>query len=497
VSCYGLLESTLPVRSAEAHSMLSVDTILKILPQASVVTASAVETFKSVEIDHRLVQPGSLFCCIPGMELDGHDFAAAAIQAGASGLLTEHAGIEHTGLEIRVPLGSARHATALLSAAVCEYPSRELSMVGITGTNGKTTVAHLMSSLVNHAGRFGSMIGTLTSVRTTPSAPDLHRELSSIRDAARHAGLPGVVAMEVSSHALDQCRVDGIVFDVAVFTNLTQDHLDYHGSMEAYFEAKAKLFNPSVSRQAVVWIESEAGRRLVSGRQSSSIEVGWHLVEDLTFDPLGTSFRWRGTAVTTPLLGRTAIIDLLLAAEACVALEITTEQIAVAMATLTPAPGRMQVLHGSLTDPTVVVDYAHTPDALEQVLSDLKGTLSPNGRLVVVFGCGGDRDRSKRPIMGAIAARLADEVVVTSDNPRSENPGAIIEGITAGIPGVARIIEDREEAIRSAIATAGRYDMVVVAGKGHESTQEISGQSIPFDDVLIAQTCLRSREGDA
>jgi len=485
-----------PKQNPEWSRVLTIDAALELLPNATLVTGEASSTFASVEVDSRLIQPGALFCCIPGSQSDGHDFAQSAVAAGAVGVLSERPVPSGAEFEIRVPIGAARYATALLSAAVCGYPARELTIAGITGTNGKTTTAHLMATIASYAGRHGVMIGTLTGARTTPAAPELQRELLRIQQEASLEGRHGLVALEVSSHALDQHRVDGMVFDVAVFTNLTQDHLDYHGTMEAYFEAKSRLFDPMVARQAVIWIESEAGRRLVASRQAPSIEVGWHSVEGLTSGVSETNFRWRGFNVTTKLISRPTIIDLVLAGEACVALGISAAEAAKAMAVLTPAPGRMQQLRSSQNDPLVIVDYAHTPDALEELLAYLRGALDPEGQLRVVFGCGGERDRDKRPIMGAIAARLADHVTVTSDNSRSEDTTDIIAEITAGISGPVITIEDRASAIRAAISEAGSHDIVVIAGKGHETAQEIDGRTISFNDALFAQAVLDETMGD-
>ena len=480
-----------------ATAMLSVEQILALLPDATLIAGSALDDVSDVVIDSRLVETGSLFCCVSGTQLDGHDFAATALSMGARGLLTEHDTGTKADVEIRVPRGHARRAAGLLCAALRGFPSQDLTMVGITGTNGKTTVAHLVNQIAGQLGYDSTMIGTLTGARTTPAAPELQRQLASIRDHARDAGEPGLVAMEVSSHALDQERVAGIVFDVAVFTNLTQDHLDYHGTMEAYFEAKAKLFQREVSRRAVVWNETQAGQDIIASRGGETIAVNWQTAKNLAFDAAGTSFTWREMSVATQLVGRTTLIDLLLAIETCVCLDMSPERIARVIPSLTPAPGRMQVLRGPIGTPTVIVDYAHTPDALEQLLGDLRGTLSNEGRLHLVFGCGGDRDSTKRPIMGAIASRLADDVIVTSDNPRSEDPARIIADVVAGTETAVATMEDRASAIRSAIAQAGRHDLVVIAGKGHETTQEIAGATLPFDDAIVARAALTGAIGES
>ena len=484
-------------RPLEATLMLSVESMLALLPEAKLIAGSVTDEVSSVEIDSRLVQSGSLFCCVPGTQQDGHDYAVTALAMGAQGLLTEHETGAKAAFEIRVPFGHARRAAALLSAAVRDFPSRDLTMVGITGTNGKTTTAHLVNQIASQLGYDSTMIGTLTGARTTPAAPELQRQLANIRDHAHEVGEPGLVAMEVSSHALDQERVAGIVFDVAIFTNLTQDHLDYHHTMEAYFEAKAKLFDDEISRTAVVWNENQAGRDILAKRRGAAIAVNWQTVTNIAFDAAGTSFAWRDMSVTTQLVGRTTLIDLLLAAEACVALGMSTERIASAIPSLSPAPGRMQVLRGPVGTPTVVVDFAHTPDALELLLEDLRGTLAAHGRLSLVFGCGGDRDATKRPIMGAIASRLADDVIVTSDNPRSEDPAGIIAEVVAGAVNPVTTMEDRANAIRTAIAHAGRYDLVVIAGKGHETTQEIAGTTLPFDDAIVARAALTGQVGES
>lgn len=479
-----------PSVSNGGADVVTVEEILLLLPESTLVQGPREATFTSIEIDSRRVGQGTLFCCIQGTEFDGHNFASEAIAHGATGCLTERDCGVSSGTEIRIPVGTARRAVALLSAAIVQYPARDLTMVGITGTNGKTTTAHLVSSIAGHAGMNGVMIGTLTGERTTPPAHELHNQLAVIKNDSRDRGQRGLVAMEVSSHALDQHRVDGIVFDVAVFTNLTQDHLDYHGSMEAYFEAKARLFEDETARVAIVWADSDAGKTIMARRVGRSVGVDWECIDGLTFDPRGTAFSWRGHNVTTPIIGRTSIIDLLLAAETCVELGIQPEVIADALAHVMPAPGRMQIVRGALTDPTVIVDYAHTPDALEQLLEDLALTLSEDGRLILVFGCGGDRDKAKRPIMGAIASRLADHVIVTSDNPRSEDPQSIIDQVIAGATQPLDVIVERAAAIQSAISQAGRHDVVVIAGKGHETTQDVAGVLHPFDDARVARSIL-------
>ncbi|MDE3085718.1 MAG: UDP-N-acetylmuramoyl-L-alanyl-D-glutamate--2,6-diaminopimelate ligase [Acidobacteriota bacterium] len=432
----------------------------------------------SVEIDSRSVRPGALFCCVPGRHVDGHDFAASAVEAGAVGLLVEHP------LPVDVPQGVAapgtvRRATARLACRVEGDPSRAVPTVGVTGTNGKTTVTHLLAAVLEAHGWPCAVIGTLGGPRTTPEAPELQRLLAAARDGGKRA-----VAMEVSSHALREERVEGTWFAAAVFTNLTQDHLDYHGTMDAYFEAKASLFSPDRAAVGVVDADDPYGARLLERAPIPMVPFGAADATDVAGDAGGTTFTWRGRRVRVALPGRYHVLNALAAATTAAVLGVPDGDIAAGLEGVTVVPGRFEVV--ALGAPfTAGVDYAHTPDGLRAALASAR-TLAgrSGGRVLVVFGAGGERDTGKRPTMGAVAAAGADEVVLTSDNPRSEDPLAIIEQVRSGVAtGAAVTVEpDRRLAIALAVARARPGDVVLVAGKGHEQWIDIGGRRVPFED---------------
>ncbi|HEX3332923.1 MAG TPA: UDP-N-acetylmuramoyl-L-alanyl-D-glutamate--2,6-diaminopimelate ligase [Acidimicrobiales bacterium] len=464
--------------------------------------------------DSRRVERGDLFCCVPGLVSDGHAYAAQAVERGAVGVLCEHLIPELAGRDVvqtRVARGTMRPVMAHLSALFYGFPARELLMVGVTGTNGKTTVTQLLGDLLASTGRPTEVVGTLSGARTTPEATEVERVLAGVRDRQRSDGLRHAVAMEVSSHALVQARVDGIHFDVAVFTNLSHDHLDYHGTMEDYFAAKAELFTPSHALRGVIYADDPWGRRLLEHARIPMVAVHRADATDVVLRPGHTEFTWRGHRITTPLTGAVNVDNSVLAAEAAVALELPPEDVAQAMRHLTAVAGRLQVIAAPGLDEvgeldageqltfTVLVDYAHTPAALEVVLGEAR-TLAPGGRVLSVFGCGGDRDRAKRPVMGGVAARLSDLAFLTSDNPRSEDPIAIIDEVLSGIDGGrdnrSVVVEpDRRAAIERALDAAHPGDIVVIAGKGHETYQEIAGQRLPFDDAAVAREALSARFG--
>jgi UDP-N-acetylmuramoyl-L-alanyl-D-glutamate--2,6-diaminopimelate ligase len=451
---------------------------------------------RSVEFDSRRVGEGSLFCCVPGAHTDGHLHAAEAVGRGASALLCERI-LDLDVTQARVAEGRLRPAMASVSAAFYGHPGADLRLVGVTGTNGKTTVTHLVRAILDRAGLSTGVIGTLAGERTTPESPDLQRRLAEFRDEGRAA-----VAMEVSSHALTQHRVDAMVFDVVAFTNLSRDHLDHHGSMEEYFAAKARLFEPGRSRIAVVDVDDAWGRRLAAALGDAAgptlVAVRRSEAEDVVARVGGTSFRWRGRTVVLPLTGRFNVENALVAAAVASALGVAEDEVVDGLGTATPVPGRMEVVGADGPVP-VIVDYAHTPAGLEASLAAARDLVGA-GRLVCVFGCGGDRDQGKRPEMGSVASRLADVVVLTSDNPRSEDPMAIIEAIRAGLldgPAGAevRVEPDRAQAIRWAVDRATPGDLVLLAGKGHETTQTADGRSWPFDDRTEARRALEDRFG--
>ena len=448
-------------------------------------TTAGIE-INTVEIDSRACQPGALFFALDGGTAKGSDFISDAVTRGAVAVVSSRE--EKTSVPVIVlPAARMRSALAHACAAVTGWPDRDLQLVGITGTNGKTSVATLVASLCRTLGWEGDSIGTLTQDRTTPAAPEFWRCLQTLRDAvspsAKH-----VVALEVSSHALDQERVAGAHFAVAAFTNLTHDHLDYHHTMERYFEAKARLFTAEYASRAVVWVDDPYGRRLADSCAIPVTEVRRSDAMDPVMTFAGTTFMWRGWAVTSPLIGDFNIDNALVAMAIVAALGASEESVASAMRHVEVVPGRCEVVHPA--SPTVIVDYAHTPDGLDRILRATRSLSS--GRLITVFGCGGDRDREKRPLMGAVAVGLSDYVIVTSDNPRSEDPDNIIDEVLAEVPlGAAQRIVDRGAAIAAALAMAKEGDVVVIAGKGHETTQTIGAQVLAFDDRLHVREILK------
>ncbi len=444
----------------------------------------------SVEFDSRKVGPGALFCCVPGEWTDGHVHAADAVARGATSLLCERF-LEPGVTQVRVAPGGVRPAMAAVAASFFGHPSRSLEMVGVTGTNGKTTVTHLVRSILEADGRRTGIIGTLEGARTTPESPDLQRQLAAlVADGARS------VALEVSSHGLTEHRVDGIVFDVAAFTNLSRDHLDHHGSMDAYFEAKATLFTPDRCRRAVVFADDPWGARLLD-RLGTDVAIPVRRSEATGVAlSVGTSrFSWRGRTVVLQLSGQFNVDNALVAAAIGVALGVDESTVVAGLRSAPAVPGRMQVV-GAGSPVSVLVDYAHTPAGLEGALGAARSLAGP-GRVVCVFGCGGDRDRGKRPEMGAVASAGADVIVLTSDNPRSEDPLAIIDEVRSGMTaGVEVTVEpDRVAAIRAAVGLAGPGDVVLVAGKGHEDSQTTGGVTVPLDDRVEAALALADRFG--
>ncbi len=431
--------------------------------------------------DSRAVVPGSLFCCIPGARVDGHAFADVAVAGGAVALLDERVlGPDVTQVVVR----DARVAMAPVAAAFFGHPSRALQVVGVTGTNGKTTTVHLLGSIFAAAGWPTQVIGTLTGTRTTPEAPELQAKLGAFRDAGVKA-----VAMEVSSHALALHRVDATWFSVAVFTNLSQDHLDFHQTMDEYFAAKARLFDPDRAGVGVVNADDPHGRTLLESALLPMVPYSLADAEDLRLAPTSSAFRWHGKKVQLSLGGRVNVTNALAAATAADQLGVAAADIARGLSTAPPVRGRYEPVDGGQPF-TVLVDYAHTPDGLEQLLRSVRETAS--GRVVVVFGAGGDRDRDKRPAMGEVATRLADEAVITSDNPRSEDPLAIIDAVRAGVHDDATVLvePDRRTAIEYAVGHAREGDVVVIAGKGHETTQQFGAEALPFDDRAVVVDAL-------
>ena len=445
----------------------------------------------AIEFDSRHVGPGALFCCLPGRVGDGHEHAAEAVARGATALLVER----RLALEVTqavVPTGTARPAMAGVASAFFGQPARSLLTVGVTGTNGKTTVTHLIASIFEAQRWPTAVIGTLDGARTTPESPVLQRLLAEARDTGRRA-----LSMEVSSHALTQARVDGIRFDAAVFTNLSHDHLDYHGTVNAYFAAKASLFTPEHAALGVVNEDDPRGRQILGRGDIPGVGYSMAEVSALHSAVDHTAFTWRGRRVELALAGSFHVANALAAATTAVALGVPEDVVVTGLTRAAPVPGRFEVVATSAPF-TVVVDYAHTPDGLE-VLLDSARALAAGHRVLCVFGCGGDRDHEKRPAMGAIAARRADVAVVTSDNPRHEDPDAIISDVVAGVPAGAEVAarRDRGEAIDLVVGLAAPGDVVVVAGKGHERDIEIGGTRLPFEDRLVVAAAVERRFGRA
>ncbi|MFN2606496.1 MAG: UDP-N-acetylmuramoyl-L-alanyl-D-glutamate--2,6-diaminopimelate ligase [Acidimicrobiales bacterium] len=430
--------------------------------------------------DSRAVTPGALFCCLRGGWSDGHEHAAEAVAGGAVALLCERP-VAPAVPQVVVP--STRVAMAPLAAAFHRHPSRRMAVVGVTGTNGKTTTTHLLAAVLRADGRPTEVIGTLSGVRTTPEAPELQARLAAVADGGAAAA-----TIEVSSHALVQHRVDATWFAVAVFTNLSQDHLDYHATMDDYFAAKASLFTPGRAAIAVINADDPWGRRLLDTTAVPTRPFSLADAAGLEVGALSSTFRWEGQAVHVRLGGAFNASNAVAAATAARELGVGPAAVAEGLSSVASVPGRFEVVDAGQPF-TVVVDYAHTPDSLEQVLGAARGAASPGGRVVVVFGCGGDRDRDKRPAMGEVAARLADLAVLTSDNPRSEDPLAIIEAVRSGVtrPQALVVEPDRRAAIATALAAARPGDVVVVAGKGHEATQVSGATTVAFDDRTVVR----------
>lgn len=447
--------------------------------------------------DSRDVRDGDLFFCVPGLEYDGHDYLADAVAKGAVAAVVERR------IQVDVPqfvVESVRSAMAPLAARFFADPTRQFVLVGVTGTNGKTTTTCLVDSIFRASGMKTGLIGTveyrigaelLPVSRTTPEAVDLQRLFGRMVEAGVEA-----VAMEVSSHAIDMHRVDACDFDVLVFTNLTQDHLDYHRTMEEYARAKKKVFEQGSGRAHVVNIDDELGRAIVrdcGAHLTYAVKQEADLVaQDIKLTSSGSSFDMVGSnlraSVRSPLAGAFNVYNSLAAAGAATVLDVDPGAILQGLESVPQVPGRFESIDAG-QPPTVLVDYAHTPDSLEQVLRAAREIT--RGRVIAVFGCGGDRDAAKRPLMGRAAASISDLVFITSDNPRGERPEDIVAQIEVGIDASAKaechVIVDRRAAIARAVAEAGRGDIVVIAGKGHETGQILADRTVPFDDRTVAR----------
>ncbi len=459
--------------------------------------------------DSRRVVPGDVFVALPGHHTDGRAYIADAVAKGAVAVLASGRELGDVG----VPALAVDNLSALsgeIAHLVYGRPSEQLWLAGVTGTNGKTSVSQWIAQAMNLFDCKCAVIGTLgngfpgelrESPNTTPDAITLHRTLAGFVAEGAVA-----CAMEVSSIGLDQERVTGASFDVAVFTNLTRDHLEYHSSMEAYGTAKARLFTLPTLNAAVLNLDDEFGRELARRLKGRLHTIGYTLggapaaavdrlltAENLTMAGAGLAFEVDGVRFAAPVVGRFNAANLLAVIGALLAGDETLDDIAAVLPRIQPPPGRMQTLGGD-GRPLVVVDYAHTPDALEKALSTLRETAAARqGRLVCVFGCGGERDPGKRPLMGAVAERLADRVLLTSDNPRGEAPAAIIAAIVQGMKAAPAIEADRATAIRLAVEQADDADVIMLAGKGHEPYQEVMGTRHPFSDVEQARLALEAR----
>jgi len=485
-----------------AERTIELATLLRRLPASTQVNGDATRLITGVTIDSRAVVPGALFVALRGERADGHAYLSQAVAKGAIAVVVEAARAPSVPAHVTVVhVPDTRRALSALAAAFYGDPSHALDVAGVTGTNGKTTTTRMIAAICNRANQPCGIIGTVgaefgsrswTLANTTPLPPELHGILAAMRDEGAR-----VVAMEVSSHALALDRVDDVRFRVGVLTNVTRDHLDFHQTLESYAAAKRRLF--TLAQTCVINADDDHGARWAAEMRARGIETLTYssgrpatlVATDVVVRPNGSNFSLDGREFEIRLPGRFNVWNALAAIGAGRALGIDDATAAEGLAELERVPGRMEHVHGSEID--VVVDYAHTPDALENALRSLRETT--RGKLFVVFGCGGDRDRGKRPEMGAVAARLADRVIVTSDNPRSEDPGSIAADIVSGSgPQSTVVVElDRRRAIERAVSEAGAGDVVLVAGKGHEAYQLVGERVLDFDDVAVARNALERR----
>ena len=460
---------------------------------------------KGLSYDSRVVKEGDLFFCIKGLRADGHSFAKKAEEAGAKATVVEYLQPDLSITQILV--GNARKAMARLASAFFGHPTKRLNLVGITGTNGKTTTSFMTESIFNAVGQKTGLLGTieyrimgekLPVSRTTPESLDLQSFFARMVDAGVQTAV-----IEVSSHAIDLLRVEACSFDAVVFTNLSQDHLDYHGTMESYFKVKKRIFDATIHKNVaqIINIDDNYGRYLI--REGSCKQLRYSTKEkvelyakDITLRADGSSFILESPGgsvdVTLKLPGHYNVYNALAAAGAAIALGVNIDDVKKGLEALGSVPGRFERVDCGQNF-TVVVDYAHTPDSLGKIIGAARQLTER--KVITVFGCGGDRDRSKRPEMGRIATALSDYTIITSDNPRSEDPLKVIEDIKSGIKELEKVRfeteEDRRLAIKLAFERADQGDIVVIAGKGHEQGQEIAGKMIPFDDVEVARELLR------
>jgi UDP-N-acetylmuramoyl-L-alanyl-D-glutamate--2,6-diaminopimelate ligase len=437
--------------------------------------------------DSRTVSPGDLFFCLKGEHHDGHDFALAAIANGACAIVVERR-INHEIPQIIV--SNPRSIMGGIAQTFYGFPSTEITSVGVTGTNGKTTTISMLSEIAKAAGKTPATIGTLTGRLTTPEAPELQRQIRKLVSEGT-----SFLAMEVSSHALGQNRISKMLYDATIFTNLTLDHLDYHGDMENYYRAKSILFTSDHSKLAVVNVDNPFGQRLLKEISIPKLSFSLTDIEIINQTLNKTTFKWGQQLIELNTPGKFNLENALGAAVASEALGFDREAIATGLENMSGIPGRFQMIQDSDNQPYVIVDYSHTPDGLERSLLAIR-ELSHEGEVHVVFGCGGDRDDSKRPEMGRISESLASNVYLTSDNPRSEDQLAIINDILSGIKDVNSVYinQDRRETIHHAVKSAGKNDVVLIAGKGCEPYQEIAGELYSFLDIDVGREALEARQ---
>ncbi len=486
--------------------MINLQDLIEVL-KVKEATGNLDTEIKGIAYDSRKVQEGYLFVAVSGFKSDGHNFIQSAINNGAAAIIVEQ-NVDTVNLPV-VQVNSSREALAKLSAKFYDNPSQDLTVIGVTGTNGKTTTTYLIESILNNLGLKTGLIGTIknklgnseeNSSRTTPESLDLQRMFSEmLEDGVTH------VVMEVSSHALDLDRVLEVDFDRQVFTNLSQDHLDFHQSFEEYLAAKTKLFTMN-DNPSIINLDDSRSSHLITEAQGQIISYG--IREDAQIKASGIKVTQKGVSyqllspeealdIKLNLTGRFNVYNSLAAIGTVYSLGFSLREIKIGLESIAGVPGRFQIIDQG-QDFGVIVDYAHTPDGMENVLHTANEFTQ--GRKIVVFGCGGDRDSKKRPIMGRIGVKLGDFAIVTSDNPRSEDPMGIIEDIEAGIKAESKvekedyiIIEDRRRAIEKAIEVANAKDIVIIVGKGHETYQILKEQTIDFDDREVARSALKAR----
>ena len=452
-----------------------------------------------ITCDSRKVKPGWLFACINGPERDGHDYAKSAVENGASAVLCE----KDLGLDCQILVENTKHTYSKICEKWYKDAAKKLKIIGVTGTNGKTSITYLVKNMLESLGHKCGLIGTIQNIcgsqvfeakNTTPSIEDLHYYFSQmVKEGCDYC------VMEVSSHALDQERVYGIEFETAIFTNLTQDHLDYHKTMENYLAAKKKLFYNC--KNAVINLDDQYSQKLMNGLKCNILTYSItsnqanYQAKNIRYHSFGNDFEFLDNnelcRVKLKIPGKFSIYNALAVAVCGITLGFKAFEVANSLSKADGIKGRAEIVPVN-TDYTVIIDYAHTPDGLANILYTFKDC--PKNRLVVLFGCGGDRDKTKRPIMGEIAVRLADFVIVTSDNPRTEDPGEIIKDILAGMKKTTtpyKVIENRKDAIKYALKTAQADDIIVLAGKGHETYQILNTGKIHFDEREVIKECIK------